>query len=133
MEEKFIYKAKSMDKLKNWFQPRYSKNRTEFLNFDEFYNWYSTLPKVCYYCGLIEAELQELIMTSKLTSKRFPEKGVSKQGKSRGQWLEFDRMHPEGKYSKANCVLSCYFCNNDKSDIFTAEEYKHFFKTGLSI
>ena len=33
------------------------------------------------------------------------------------------RKNPLGPYSVDNCVLSCYFCNNDKSDIFSEKEY----------
>ena len=51
----------------------------------------------------------------------------SSQGRTRGVWLEIDRKKPKESYSEDNCVLACYFCNNDKSDVFeSAEEYIKF-------
>jgi len=35
-------------------------------------------------------------------------------------------MDPKGPYSKDNCVLSCGFCNNDKSDVFSYDQYIEF-------
>ena len=67
-------------------------------------------------------------MLSILKSNRFPLNGKFKQGRARGVWLEIDRKEPKGKYSKNNCVLSCYFCNNDKSDVFNEKEYNNFIK-----
>ncbi len=43
-------------------------------------------------------------------------------------WLEVDRIKPKDAYSEKNCVLACYFCNNDKSDVFDGEDYKLFFQ-----
>lgn len=63
-------------------------------------------------------------MTSILTSNRFPQQGKLGRGQSRGVWLEVDRLIPKGNYSPENCVLACYFCNNDKSDVFHGNDYK---------
>lgn len=65
-------------------------------------------------------------MTSILKSNRFPENGKIGQRKSRGVWLEVDRLEPKGQYSRENAVLCCYFCNNDKSDVFSGQEYLKF-------
>jgi hypothetical protein len=54
--------------------------------------------------------------------------GKTSQGRGRGMWLEVDRKDPKGKYSSGNAVLCCYFCNNDKSDVFYGDEYIEFFQ-----
>lgn len=61
-----------------------------------------------------------------LTSNRFPLEGIISRGVNRGYWLEIDRKNPKALYSSDNCVLSCYFCNNDKSDVFDDAEHKAF-------
>lgn len=48
------------------------------------------------------------------------------RGQSRGMWLEIDRLKPKDNYSLDNCVLCCYFCNNDKSDVFHGDDYREF-------
>jgi hypothetical protein len=82
--------------------------------------------KVCYYCGLKEEECQEIVTIGILKSKRFPQNGVISKEKFRGYWLEVDRKNPNDNYSTNNCVLCCYFCNNDKSDVFNGNEYIEF-------
>jgi len=44
--------------------------------------------------------------------------------------LEVDRKNPKGQYKPKNCVLSCYPCNNAKSDVFS---YKEFMEIGKTI
>lgn len=75
---------------------------------------------------MTEIQSQELVMKGLLKSNRFPQKGLIGRGTSRGVWLEVDRINPKGKYSRENCVLCCYFCNNDKSDVFSGEDYFKF-------
>lgn len=109
----------SIDEKKN--------GHNEFLHFDDFKLWYDGQEKVCNYCGLTEEESQ-IIVTTILTSKRFPQNGKPGRGTARGMHLEVDRKNPNEKYSITNCTLSCYFCNNDKSDVFAELEYKAFFQ-----
>jgi hypothetical protein len=124
----FNYNPKSERQLKNWFSAKKKKSKISFKVFEDFKEWYDNQDKKCHYCGLTEQESQELVMTGKLKSKRFPENGALKRGKNRGIFLEIDRKDSNKNYSKDNCVLACYFCNNDKSDLFDAEEYKKFFQ-----
>ena len=70
--------------------------------------------------------MQEISMTSVLTSKRFPQDGTVGRGTNRAVWLEVDRIDPNGLYSRENSVLCCYFCNNDKSDVFDGNQYSCF-------
>jgi hypothetical protein len=41
--------------------------------------------------------------------------------------FEIDRKDPFEVYNEGNCVLSCYYCNNDKSNTFDYEIYKETF------
>ncbi len=82
----------------------------------EFLTWYLQIPKRCDYCGITEKEYAEA--RSKLLK--------SKDKRRNSFCLEIEKIIPDLKpgYCKDNCVLACYLCNNDKSDIFTAEEYR---------
>jgi hypothetical protein len=94
-----------------------------FASFDEFYNWYlrqyENQNGSCYYCKIEESVLVELF-EKKFTSVKRP---------NRGKHLEVERRDSiSNKYTKENCVLACYFCNNDKSDIFSESEYFEYLK-----
>lgn len=122
----YSYRPKPEDKLKADFSRRKQKGLSDYVHFQEFRNWYESTEKVCYFCGLKEEESQKIVMTGILKSNRFPQNGVLGRGQSRGMWLEIDRLKPKDNYSMDNCVLCCYFCNNDKSDVFHGQDYKEF-------
>ena len=124
----FSYVEKSKEKLKSNFNQRKNKDLNGFADFEDFYDWFVSQNKKCYYCGIKEYEVQQIVVQAVLTSNRFPLNGKITQGRSRGIWLEVDRIHPKEKYSRDNAVLCCYFCNNDKSDVFHGLEYKKFFQ-----
>jgi len=126
MSDKYKYEEKSIDKLKANFSQRKSAGLNSFDNFEEFLDWYNQQEKICSYCGIKESTVQEIVMTGILKSARFPKNGIIGQGQSRGVWLEVDRIEPKENYSRKNCVLACYFCNNDKSDIFHGNDYNLF-------
>lgn len=127
---KWTYQVKTEQTLKNWYSNKKSSNKEAmgFASPSEFVEWYRKQEKVCHYCGLEEEESQEIVHKGLLTSNRFPLAGRLKQGVNRAYWLEIDRKEPKGKYDENNAVLSCYFCNNDKSDVFSAEQYFQFFQ-----
>lgn len=122
----FNYKPKSIQNLKNDFNRRRRMDINDFNNFEEFIQWYNSMDKTCSFCGISEMECQEIVVKGLLTSNRFPDNGIVKRGRARGMWLEVDRLKPKENYSKQNCVLCCYFCNNDKSDVFHGEDYRKF-------
>lgn len=122
------YIPKPIEKLKSNFSQRKQKGLNSFEDFEDFFNWYNEQQKQCFYCGLQEHEMQEIVLTGILKSNRFPQNGIIGRGRSRGVWLEVDRLKPKENYSRENCVLCCYFCNNDKSDVFDGNEYKKFMK-----
>ncbi|WP_255036751.1 hypothetical protein [Lacihabitans soyangensis] len=93
---------------------------------NSFLKWYQYQEKVCRYCGVSEKTCQEVIHKGLLNSKRFATEGVFARGVNRGYWLEIDRKEPNEPYSENNCVLACYFCNNDKSDVFNEKQYLEF-------
>jgi hypothetical protein len=127
---KWKYIEKSSQQIRNSFNEKRRKGLNGFKDFNDFKDWYDqkVKDKSCYYCGLTERESQRIIHDGLLTSKRFPLKGITSQGVNRGYWLEIDRKNPIGLYSRENCEPSCYFCNNDKSDVFTDEQYEDFIK-----
>lgn len=124
----FTYQAKSDKQIKDSYNRRKRENLNGFDSFHDYLNWYRSQELKCHYCGLKEIESQELAMRGILTSKRFPQNGIIGRGQSRGIWLEVDRSNPNENYSRENCILSCYYCNNDKSDIFDGMMYLEFFQ-----
>ena len=79
---------------------------------EDFITWYIDTPKQCHYCECTEKQL-----------KKFHDKTPSKRHNTRGHSLEIDRLEDKS-YSKDNCVLACYWCNNAKSDVFTPKQFK---------
>ena len=115
-------------KLKSDFNRRKKAGLNDFESAQDFFNWYLSQEKKCAYCKISEEEVRFIVINGALKSKRFPENGILKQGKARGYYLEVDRKNPDKGYSKDNCVLACYFCNNDKSDVFDYYSYQKFFQ-----
>lgn len=94
-----------------------------FATLRDFYDWYNTQHKKqegkCFYCGT-----DELIIRSLMEKKFAHRKRIN-----RGNFMEVERRDAKGNiYDKDNCVLACYFCNNDKSDIFMEDEYLEYLK-----
>lgn len=124
----FKFKEKTKNQLQNNYYKRNISGLNRFINFSDFLKWYDDEKKKCHYCGILEEEVQKIVVTGLLTSKRFPLNGVITKGRGRGMWLEVDKLNPNGFYSRENCVLACYFCNNDKSDVFEGQQYLNFFQ-----
>ncbi len=125
----FKFKAKTEAQLKANYYKRETNGLNGFINFSDFLSWYSNIgKKKCHYCGILEEEVQKIVVTGLLRSKRFPQNGATGRGQARGMWLEVDKFNPNGIYSRENCVLACYFCNNDKSDVFGGQEYLDFYQ-----
>lgn len=76
--------------------------------------WKSMYKKSsCAYCGVKNDQIEQLRKKKKITSKS-----------GRGFNLEVDRMSPNLEYSYDNCCMSCYWCNNAKTDEFLPNEFK---------
>lgn len=113
---------KEMRRIRQLYNNKQGEN-FEFANFNEFYKWYLTQFEkqkgCCYYCKTEESVLTKL----------FEKKYTSVKRPNRGKHLEVERRDSDSnKYNKTNCVLACYFCNNDKSDIFSENEYFEYLK-----
>jgi len=95
------------------------EKRFYFMSFEEFKKIYfadEELDKrVCDYCGINESEIHYLIIKGEVKTKRLY---------SRGRSLEIDKKKPNEDYTPENIVLSCYWCNNAKTDEYTYEEFK---------
>lgn len=72
----------------------------------------------CYYCKTSIFDI-EILINAKLLKERKIGYGF------RGKVLEIDKN--DEFYSKDKCVLSCYYCNNDKSYTSSKEDYKEYF------
>ncbi len=73
----------------------------------------------CSYCGISKEKISLLGDNAKLRNKR---------SDTRGYNLEIDRKNPNLEYTKDNCCMSCYWCNNAKTDEFTVAEFKEIAK-----
>ena len=89
----------------------------------DFIKWYKEHrqkeEKKCFYCECTEEEL--LGFYNKIHSDangRIPSKR-----RTRGKSLEIERK-ADKEYTRENCILSCYWCNNAKSDVFSFDEFK---------
>lgn len=77
----------------------------------DFINWFINKEKKCCYCGCTQSELDS-----------FYNKNASKRKLTRGKTLEVERKEDK-EYTRNNCELSCYWCNNAKSDVFAFDEF----------
>lgn len=100
----------------------YNKKYLGFGSSDDFANWYVEQLKIndckCFYCDTSIHDIAKLIDQGKLRKRKI------RYG-SRGNVLEIDKNNDS--YSQENCVLACYYCNNDKSYIFEKNDYKNHF------
>ncbi|MDP4266387.1 MAG: hypothetical protein Q8880_03010 [Bacteroidota bacterium] len=52
--------------------------------------------------------------------------------RKRGPSLELERKNTDTNiYNEENCIMACYFCNNHKSDIISAEDHKKYFAESI--
>lgn len=73
----------------------------------------------CFYCETSIFDINRLIEVGKLKTR------AVRGGGCRGPVLEIDKN--DDTYIPENCVLSCYYCNNDKSYTSTMQDYKQYF------
>lgn len=101
-----------------------SKHKPGFANKQALQSWFLDQLKKqnyrCYYCETSIFIIQGLINGGKLLPRKTGY-GI------RGPVLEIDKMQNDLGYSPDNCVLSCLYCNNDKSSILDSKIYKQFF------
>lgn len=92
------------------------KIKCETSSFSDFRVWFESTERKCHYCEITEPEIEQLILLDLIHTKRLV---------TRGRKLEIDRVSPNLPYDNlSNLVFCCYWCNNAKTDEFSAEEFK---------
>ena len=86
------------------------------LSLNQFKDFYhdDNYDRECEYCGIKESDIGKLREKGEIKTKRFY---------SRGKKMEVDKINPNGDYTEKNIVLSCYWCNNAKTDEFSYDEF----------
>lgn len=104
----------------------YYSNKQKLAGFESkqrFIDWYFhelyTQENKCHYCDTSILEIRMLLNANLVSGRRVRGTGM------RGPNLEVDRRYAFGEYNEGNCVLSCYYCNNDKSNTFDYDVYKY--------
>lgn len=112
-------------------------------SFDTFLNWW--LDGVdrenglrCYYCRSTEKDWTSIIKTR--TNGNKYESGhlhkSKKGGRNADVWgkpnMEIDRINPSKGYNRNNCVFACHLCNNAKSDLIEANDFKKYFGRAIN-
>ena len=109
----------SKTKIKELFGSNLKKLKDNYASIfnENFKSAYDDLMKEekCAYCGIHVDQIKALGENKKLNNKR---------SDTRGYTLEIDRMLPNLEYSKDNCCMACYWCNNAKTDEFSPMEFK---------
>ncbi|MFD1874339.1 hypothetical protein [Hymenobacter bucti] len=72
-------------------------------------------PAACAYCKLTQAQFETLRQAEQIQTKRLRTRGTS---------FEIDCKIPELGYTEGNLAVCCYWCNNAKTDEFTAAEFQ---------
>lgn len=110
-------------RVRSLYHHKKNLNGFNFQNFNSFFNWYKIQFQQqkgkCYYCKTDENVIATLFEKIFQNRKRT----------TRGKYLEVERRDSiDNLYNSENCVLACYFCNNDKSDIFDESQYFDYLK-----
>jgi hypothetical protein len=114
-------------RVRSLYHNKKSLAEFKFKDFNSFYKWhknqYEHQEGKCYYC-----EVEEKVV-AKFFEKKYHAGHAGKR--NRGKHLEIERKDAtllNNLYNGENCVLACYFCNNDKSDIFSEDESREYLK-----
>lgn len=101
----------------------YKYERKTFGSADNLAAWFVEKLKTqkfsCFYCETSIFEINKLIDAGYLKTRSV------RGGGQRGPVLEIDKN--DDIYVPENCVLSCYYCNNDKSYTSSMSDYKDYF------
>ena len=98
----------------------------KFEEMKKFALWYEKArinPKErkCHYCEITEENLKKL----------FDNKVIQSKKPSFNSTLQIERLNPDKGYVKDNCVLACCICNNAKSDMINAKNFKEYFEESV--
>lgn len=109
---------------------KYERGDFGFRSFKRFYEWYESTPKKCCYCGISEGDLKKLFKESNDESERNTKPLYSKKCGFTSA-LQVEKLNPNKPYNESNCKLACAFCNNAKSDMVNADNFKKFAKNHI--
>ena len=109
----FVQKSKEFTEILDALEKEYEDDFKEKFSEKEFDEMLA--KTTCSYCGISLVQIEELSKRGKLNNKR---------SDTRGYTLEIDRKLPNLEYSKKNCCMACYWCNNAKTDEFSPKEFE---------
>lgn len=104
-----------------WYSAKRNSPDFKFTSKRDLYEWFDDQPRHCDYCKIEEYKLQKLFDF---------ENPILETARGRGRYLELERKDAaEGanEYSRENCVLACYLCNNHKSDLISEKDHRKYF------
>jgi hypothetical protein len=115
-------KVKAIKKLKSQYSGLVQRSKkagekigwTEFV---DFYNWYNNEKEECFYCNSTLEQVTQYLANEQAKP------GKAHKRKKRGYSFEIDRKDHDSNYNSKDCVISCYLCNNAKSDLIEAKEF----------
>lgn len=90
-------------------------------------NQFNAQKGCCAYCETSIELIRRIIEAARNDKTVFYRFRGTRGGGIRGESLEVERRDPDAGYNPANCSLACYFCNNDKSNVYTESDYQTFF------
>lgn len=114
-KENAALRAVWLEKYKKEF--KFNPDETTKSSVDAFVDFYGLddAQRTCSYCGISDAEIAEM-----------RKEGISviRTKRGRGRSMEIDRHNSRREYYRSNVCLACYWCNNAKTDEFSADEFK---------
>ena len=126
------------DNLK-YIYDRFKKKQDDYKDafngsFEAFLAWWCEKTpedgiRRCYYCEIDEDTLRAAFDKNDKNDKN--EGVISSKKRSFSGELQIERKNPNGDYSADNCEFACVICNNAKSDMISAENFKKFFVPGI--
>ncbi len=118
----------SIQKIRNRFNSIKARDESAFEDsFVEFLEWWcdqSANGKMkCFYCEATEDEIRIAKETGRI---------IESDKASFNTFFHIDRIDSKDHhYNKTNCVFACVLCNNAKSDMIDAENFKDYFGTAM--
>lgn len=100
-----------------------NNNKDPFGGFYNFAMWYKKKEKKCHYCGI-----KENILKNNLFGDNKP---INSKKRAFNGKLQIERLDPDQGYNEENCVLACCICNNAKSDMISASDFKDYFSNSV--
>ena len=100
-------------------------------DFETFLAWWCEKTpedgiRKCCYCGVDEDTVRAAFAKDEKDECVISSKKPSFSGE-----LQIERKDPDGDYCDHNCEFACVICNNAKSDMISAKDFKEFFVPGI--